>query len=48
MSISVSQSSSNALFCPQPKYIQFTVIEEEINQNTFTFKKLDSNRFIDY
>ena len=34
-------TSSNVLFCPRPKDNQFTVIEEEINQKIFTFKKLD-------
>ena len=37
--------SSNVLFCPQPKYLQFTVIEEERNQKIFTFKKLESENF---
>ena len=31
--------SSNVLFSPQPKDIQFTVIEEERNLKIFTFKK---------
>ena len=38
-------TSSNVLFCPQPKDIQFTVIEEERNQKIFTFKKLESENF---
>ena len=29
----------NILFCPQPKDIQFIVIEEERNQKIFTFSK---------
>ena len=49
MSISVSQSpqttSSNVLFCPQPKDNQFTVIEEKKNWKIFTFKKLESKNF---
>ena len=32
-----NMTSSNVLFCPQPKDNQFTVIEEEINQEIFTF-----------
>ena len=36
---------SNVLFCPQPKDIQFTVIEEERDQKIFTFKKLESENF---
>ncbi len=32
-------TSSNVLFCPQTKDIQFTVIEDEINQKIFTFEK---------
>ena len=45
--------SSNVLFFPQPKDNQFTVIEDEINQKTFTFKtcfffKKYSNRLINY
>ena len=35
------RTSSNVLFCPQPKNIQFTVREEERNQKMFTFKKLE-------
>ena len=42
--ICVSQKAQddvcNIVFCPQHKYIQFTVGEEERNQETFTFKKL--------
>ena len=34
--------SSNVLFCPQSKDDQFTVIEEERNQEVVTFKKLES------
>ena len=34
-------TSSNVLFCPQPKENQFTVIEER-NQKIFTYKKLES------
>ena len=46
-------SSSPVLFCPQPNDIQFTVAEEERNQEIFTFKKLESenfdwNRWMDY
>ena len=43
-------TSSNILFCPQPKDIQFTVIEEEGNQKILTVKKLEnySNRLFDY
>ena len=33
-------TSSNVLFCPQPKYIQFTVTEEHRNQKLFTFERL--------
>ena len=40
MSVSVS---SNVLFCPQPKDIQFTVIEEERKQTLFTLRKLESD-----
>ena len=35
-------TSSNVLFCYQPKDNQFTVTEEERNQKIFTFKKLKS------
>ncbi len=35
-------TSSNILFCPQPKYIQFTVMEDKRNQKIFTFEKLKS------
>ena len=38
-------TSSNVLFCPQPKDNLFTVIEEERNQKIFTFKKLESKNF---
>ena len=38
-------TSSNDLFCPQPKDIQFTVREEGRNQKIFTFKKLESVNF---
>ena len=38
-------TSSNVLFCPQPKDIQSIVIEEERNQKIFTFKKLKSENF---
>ena len=38
-------TSSNVLFCPPPKDIHFTVIEEERNQKIFTFKKLESENF---
>ena len=38
-------TSSNVLFCPQPKNNQFTVIEEERNHKMFTFKKLESENF---
>lgn len=30
------------LFCPQPKDINFTVIEEERNKNIFMFNKLEA------
>lgn len=39
---------SNILFCPQPKEIQFTVIEEEKTFKRLESKKNDSKRFIDY
>ena len=32
-------------FVHNPKYIQFTVTEEERNQKVFTFKKLESENF---
>ena len=32
-------------FVHDPKYIQFTVIDEERNQEIFTFKKLESENF---
>ena len=32
-------------FCPQWKDIQFTVTEEERNQEIFTFKKMESEKF---
>lgn len=35
-------TSSSVLFWPQPKNIQFTVIEEEINQKIFRIIKLQS------
>ncbi len=35
-------TSSNVLFCPQHKDIQFTVTEDERNQKMFTFEKLKS------
>ena len=38
-------SSSNVLFSPQPKDIQFTVTEEERNQKMFTLKKLESENY---
>ena len=38
--------SSNVLFCPQPKDNQFTVTEEEINQEIFTFNMLESENFL--
>lgn len=34
--------SSNVLFCPKPKDIEITVIEEERNQKKMKFKKLES------
>ena len=39
------KTSSNALFCPQPKANQFTVIEKERNQKCVAFKKLESENF---
>lgn len=39
------KTSSNVLFCPKPKYIQFTVIDECRKRNIFTFKKLESENF---
>ena len=36
-------TSSNILFCQQPKNNQFTVTEEERNQKIFTFKKLETD-----
>ena len=38
-------TSSNVLFCPQLKDIQFTVTEESRNQKIFTFKKLELDSF---
>ena len=38
-------TSSNVLFCPQPKDNQLIVIEEERNQKIFTFKKLETENF---
>ena len=38
-------TSSNVLFCPQPKNNQFSFIEEERNQKIFSFKKLESENF---
>ena len=38
-------TSSNVLFCPQLKDIQFAITEEEINQKIFTFKELESDNF---
>ena len=38
-------TSSNVLFCPQPKDIQFTVKEDKRNQKIFTFKKLEPGNF---
>ena len=35
-------TSSNVLFCTQSKDIQFTVIEDEERQKTFTYKRLVS------
>ena len=35
-------TSSHVFFCPQNKHIQLTIINEERNQNIFTFKKLKS------
>ena len=44
---SFMMTSSNVSFCPQLKDIQFTVREEERNQEMFIFKKLESeNLFI--
>lgn len=40
------KKSSNVLLCRQPKYIQFTVIKEKINQKTFTFKLLKSENLL--
>ena len=37
-------TSSNIFFCPQPENIQFTVIEKERNQKTFTFNELESEK----
>ena len=43
------KTQDNVLRClvlsPQPKDIQFTVTEEERNQQIFTFKKLESQNF---
>ena len=38
-------TSSNLLFCPQPKDIQLTVIEEERTQKILTVKKLQRREF---
>ena len=35
-------TSSNVLFCPQPKGIQFTIKDDERNQKIFTFKEPDN------
>ena len=35
-----NMTSSNALFSPQPKDIQFTAIEEQRNQIVFNLKEL--------
>lgn len=32
----------NILFCPQPKDMNFTVIEEERNKNILMFNKLEA------
>ena len=35
-------TSSNVLFCPQPKEFWFAVMRKQRNQKIFTFKKLES------
>ena len=45
MLVNVKMTSLNVLFCPQPKDNQFTVIEEERNnQKIFDFKKLEPEK----
>lgn len=39
-------TSLQVLFCPQPKDNQFSVTEEEINQNMFTFSTLESEKLL--
>ena len=43
--LKAKMTSSNVLFCPQLTNIQFTVTEEERNQEIFTFKELESESF---
>ena len=38
-------TSSNDLFCPQPKDVQISVLGEERNQKILTFKNLESENF---
>ena len=42
----IQKASSNVLFYPQPKDIQFTVIEEERNQNIYHFTFLNYYFFL--
>ena len=39
------ETSPGVLFCPQPKDVKFTVIEEERDRELVTWKKLKSNHF---
>ncbi len=39
-------TSSNVLFCPQTKDIQFTVTEDERNQKIFKFEKPKSENLV--
>ena len=45
-SVFFQRCPQRCLFCPQPKNIQFTVSEEERNQEIFTLKKLESEELI--
>lgn len=45
MSSDSKMASSNVLFCLKPKAVQFSVTEEQRNQNISAFKKLESGNF---
>ena len=42
MSSVILKMSSDVLFCPQPRYSQFTGIEDKRKQNIFTLKRNES------